>query len=46
MQRVSPYETICMKYQILFSKEKKKRKKKEINFKMSSAETFTQHAKR
>ena len=34
-------ETICMKYQILFSGKNKKK-----YFKMSSAENFTQSAKR
>ena len=35
-----------MKCQSLFSKKKKKKKKKEKCFKMSSAEIFTQSAKR
>ena len=43
MQIVSLQETICMKCQILFSGKKKK--KKEIYFKMSFAENFTQSAK-
>ena len=38
---VSPKETVCMKCQILFSRKIRKK-----YFKMSSAEIFTQHAKR
>ena len=38
--KLSPLETICMKYQILFSGKKIRK-----YFKLSSAETFTQRAK-